>query len=214
MDVYTTEEQQVEALKNWLRNNGISVAIGIGVGLTLVFGYRYWQQQQHLQRLTHSAQLEAVVQLQGSEQKEQIEQRTALLNQLADSKDGSYSVAARLAQAKTQVEAGKLDAAESLLQQALADKPDAGVQLIVQERLLRVLIAQNKLDQADKLLAEVKDPGQGFEAVFAELKGDVLRARQDWSGARKAYEQAVAASQNPPALLNMKLEQLPAAGAK
>lgn len=214
MDVYTTEEQQVEALKHWLRKNGVSVGVGIVIGLALVFGYRYWQQQQHQQQVLNSVQLEAVLQAQGEGLSTE---QQALLNRLADSKDGSYSLSAQLLLAKAQVDAGKLPEAEQHLQQALTENRDSAVALIIRERLIRVLIAQNKLDQADKVLADAKDPEQAFKASLSELKGDLLRARGDKAGARTAYEQAVAATTNPSPLLTMKLEQLPTlavAGAK
>lgn len=214
MDVYTTEEQQVEALKHWLRKNGVSVGVGIVIGLALVFGYSYWQQQQHQQQVLNSVQLEAVLQAQAEGLSTE---QQALLNRLADSKDGSYSLSAQLLLAKAQVDAGKLPEAEQHLQQALTENRDSAVALIIRERLIRVLIAQNKLDQADKVLADAKDPEQAFKASLSELKGDLLRARGDKAGARTAYEQAVAATTNPSPLLTMKLEQLPTlavAGAK
>ena len=40
MDVYKTEEEQVEAIKKWWNENGKSIIVGIVVGITAIFGWR------------------------------------------------------------------------------------------------------------------------------------------------------------------------------
>ena len=44
MDVYTTEEQQIEAIKKWWKTNGNSVLIGIALAITAVLGWQTWNQ--------------------------------------------------------------------------------------------------------------------------------------------------------------------------
>ena len=56
VDVYRTEEEQVEALKRWFRDNGRSLVTAILIALILVFGFRYWQDSQLRQREAASAQ--------------------------------------------------------------------------------------------------------------------------------------------------------------
>ena len=41
-----TEEEQVQALKNWWNENGKSLLLWIAVALAAVFGWKGWQQQQ------------------------------------------------------------------------------------------------------------------------------------------------------------------------
>ena len=48
-----TEEEQVEQLKKWWKENGLSIVGGVVVGLALVFGWRSWQHHQ-LERSAHS----------------------------------------------------------------------------------------------------------------------------------------------------------------
>ena len=45
-DGYNGEDEQVEALKTWWRENGKSTVITIVVVLAAIFGWRGWQQQQ------------------------------------------------------------------------------------------------------------------------------------------------------------------------
>jgi len=46
VDVYSTEEQQIEAIKKWWQTNGNSVLIGIVLAIAAVFGYHSWTQSQ------------------------------------------------------------------------------------------------------------------------------------------------------------------------
>ena len=43
MDVYTAEAQQIEEIKKWWRENGLSVVLGLTLGISGIFGWRYWQ---------------------------------------------------------------------------------------------------------------------------------------------------------------------------
>ena len=43
MEVYETEEQQVEAIKSWWKENGKAVVLGAVIGLGGLYGWRYYQ---------------------------------------------------------------------------------------------------------------------------------------------------------------------------
>lgn len=61
MDVYTTEEQQVEAIKKWWRDNGKAVVLGAVIGLGGLYGWRYYQAELETSREQASAQYTQVV---------------------------------------------------------------------------------------------------------------------------------------------------------
>ena len=44
MEVYRTEEEQIEAIKRWWKDNGNGILMGIGLAIALVFGWQSWQQ--------------------------------------------------------------------------------------------------------------------------------------------------------------------------
>ena len=46
MDVYKTEDEQWEAVRQWWRENGMSAVFGIVLGLGAIFGWRWWQTHQ------------------------------------------------------------------------------------------------------------------------------------------------------------------------
>ncbi|HNE26955.1 MAG TPA: tetratricopeptide repeat protein, partial [Pseudomonadales bacterium] len=43
---YRTEEEQIELIKKWWRENGRSTVVGVGVALVLFFGWMQWQAYQ------------------------------------------------------------------------------------------------------------------------------------------------------------------------
>lgn len=51
-----TEEEQVQAIKDWWKNNGTSLLIGIAVALAIVFGWQAWQNHQMQQRTEAASQ--------------------------------------------------------------------------------------------------------------------------------------------------------------
>ena len=49
MDVYKTEEEQVEAIKKWWQENGKSIIAGVVIGITAIFGWRAYDSHMAVQ---------------------------------------------------------------------------------------------------------------------------------------------------------------------
>ena len=49
MDVYNTEEEQVEAIKKWWNENGKSIIAGIIIGVIAIFGWRSYENHTAMQ---------------------------------------------------------------------------------------------------------------------------------------------------------------------
>ncbi len=43
MEIYDTEEEQVEALKRWWKENSTSTIVGLVMGIVIILGWNYWQ---------------------------------------------------------------------------------------------------------------------------------------------------------------------------
>lgn len=43
MEVYTNEQDQVDAIKRFFANNGVALVVGLVIGVGGVFGWNYWQ---------------------------------------------------------------------------------------------------------------------------------------------------------------------------
>ncbi|MDD5754939.1 MAG: tetratricopeptide repeat protein, partial [Methylococcales bacterium] len=42
MELYETEEQQVEALQKWWKENGTAAMVGLGIAIAAILGWNYW----------------------------------------------------------------------------------------------------------------------------------------------------------------------------
>lgn len=204
-DVYKTEEEQIEAVKEWWKENGLSIVGGIVIGVSAVFGWRYYGAYQLEQAAEASTIYETMIVASQSDKTD--EAISAAESILADYASTSYAFFANLMLAKQAVAAEKLDEAESQLRTALDKSPQAEFEHIVRLRLARVLIQNNKLNDAEKVLS-VSAKGK-FLANYEEVRGDLLIAKGDKVAARKAYEAAASAStaESIDGLLQMKLDE-------
>lgn len=83
MEAYETEEQQVEAIKSWWKENGKAVVIGGVVGIGAILGWKYYQSSQITAKETASAAYErALTALQASELQMRLNLHKHLLMQI------------------------------------------------------------------------------------------------------------------------------------
>ncbi len=201
MDVYNTEEQQVEAIKSWWHKNGIAVSVGVVIGLAALLGWRYYEGHQHTQRIEASDSYNQVLQGLVKPTTETISQAQSFIDNNSDSQ---YSVLMALQLAKVEVDKGNLDAAITQLQWVTKHTSDDTLLPVAQTRWVRILSEQGKYDQA---LAELKNiQAQGWQEQVDELRGDVLVAKGDITGARAAYLAAQKLGGSP--TLQLKLDNL------
>lgn len=213
---YQTEDEQLESLKRWFRDNGRALVTGLVVAGLLVFGGFSWQQRQLRQQEGASVEyqnlIEAIRQLETKPGPEAV----ATANHLADTlkKDFSgttYAQFAALFKAKLAIQNSDLGAAEAELRWVLDRKPTNEIKWLAQLRLARVLQAKGDSKGALALLDE-KSAG-GYAAAVLQVKGDIANANGDFAAARSAYEQAqeLQRKQTNPVndpLLEMKLRDL------
>ncbi|MBI5041083.1 MAG: tetratricopeptide repeat protein [Gammaproteobacteria bacterium] len=188
MDVYKTDEEQAEALKRWLRDNGISLVTGIMLGLAVLFGVKSWSEYGVR---SHEAASNLYLQFQAASGKgldAAIKEYDVLIKDFSGSE---YAVLASLHMAKLQVDKGDAKAARAHLQWALDHAQGEGLKHTARLRLARMLLADGEVDAADKLIAGISDPS--FTALYEELHGDIAEARGKFAEAHAAYERALAA---------------------
>lgn len=115
MELYDTEEQQVEAIKDWWKENGKAVIFGAVIGLGGLFGWRYYQDTMtKAQEAASESYTQAVQELAAKG----TEGEGALQSFIDANKETQYAVLAALQLAKVQVEAGNLDEALAQLEWA------------------------------------------------------------------------------------------------
>lgn len=207
MDVYATEEEQVEALKKWWKENGRSVILGIVIGLGAVFGWRGWQEHSMAQAQAASELFQDSLSALRSDSPDKA---TAPAREIVKNYSNTgYAVLARLVLAKLAVDDDQLDQAAEQLNQALAETGQPTLELEIRLRLARVQAARDQLDAALSSLA-VDNPG-AYAPAFNEVKGDVLARQGKTQQAYEAYQQARSAyaeQGRDTSTLEMKIDEL------
>ncbi len=209
MSTYETDEEKVEAIKKWWKENGVSVISGVAIGLGAIFGWRAWINYQDSVGQQASAAFEQLLASVGGEDSQSAVAQSQLIAEEFSST--AYATLAALVQARVELNAGNLAGARGALEQAIAMSPDPGLTRIAALRLTRVLIAEGNLSTASDLAAKY-DEGGSFAGAFAAARGDIASADGRPEDARAAYEQAIAAGAPNPEELRLKLENLPPAG--
>lgn len=194
-----TEEEQVEALKKWWKDNGTGILLAVVIGLGGYFGFNYWKQQQQAQLDGASQLYNQLVQQVAMQQAnpaataDNIKLRALATELVEQYGSTSYGDFGKLFLARFAVDAGDFDSAAAQLKALADDSNNAPVKYAAQARLAQVLIQQDKLDEALTLVNAVPDPA--FAAQFEEAKGDALYRKGDLNAARQAYQRAQTAAQ-------------------
>ncbi len=191
MDTYRTEEEQVEALKNWWGENGRSTIFAVALALAAGFGWQGWQSYQQEQSEAASLLYEEMMEFvgQGTETS-QVESLKTLGERLkADFPASSYAQFAALHLARIAVAEDRLQDAESELRWVLTQGPVSEVALLAELRLARVMAARGESQAALDILAAA-DPG-AYAAAYAEAEGDIYLDIGDNDAAIAAYERAL-----------------------
>lgn len=212
MEVYTTEEEQVAALKKWWKENWMSLFGGALIGVAILVGGKYWKDSRDAHHEAASAEFEMLMQFLSTDKLDEASDKGAVL--LGQYSDTPYAGMASLAMAKIKLEKADLVAATSHLRWAIENVEQPEIKNEATIRLARVYLADNKLDDALDVLNKM-NPGP-FKAMVEELKGDIYVAKGEEAKARTAYTVALAAidtateNQNPRArnFLQMKLDDL------
>ncbi|WP_097461731.1 YfgM family protein [Mangrovitalea sediminis] len=208
---YRTEEEQLEALKNWWKKNGGSLLVGVALALAIVFGWKGWQNHQANQRAAAASHFNDMLDaLNNDDSKKRMSSMDFIASQMRKDYGSSvYTVFANLLMAKEQVQQKQFDKALDSLswaQKHVGEKDP--LRLVVDERLARAQFAANKPDAALNTLQEIKDPGS-FAASYKELEGDILKSQGKTSEAIAAYKAArKAAGDTPSPILDLKLSDL------
>lgn len=208
--VSRTDDEELAVIKDWWQRNGMPLLTGVALALVVVFGWQGWQKYQANQSqgasLVYQQLLEAALDPSGKPDASKVADLANTLKK--DFACTHYAQYGSLFVAKVAVEAGKLDDAASELQ-AIVDKPaDESLAELARQRLARVLAAQDKAEEALKLLDAKVAPA--FAASREELKGDLLVQLGRADDAHAAYVKAKAALSEDAAVggLQMKLDDL------
>lgn len=207
MDVYRTEEEQVEAIKKWWGENGNAVAAGVLAALVVVFGWKYWVSSTTETAQQASVLFQSIVDQEskkGADAEKLISDSTAALtSEFSSTEYGQY---AALLLAKKAVEEKRYEEAVKQLQSILKNGSDEQLISLVKYRLAKVYLLQAKEGEA---LAQLDiDGNSAYMSLYEELKGDIYIGQKNFESARGAYAKALSAAKGNTSLLQMKLDDL------
>ncbi|EMI5492377.1 tetratricopeptide repeat protein [Providencia stuartii] len=204
MEVYTNENDQVDAIKRFFANNGVALVVGLVLGVGAVFGWNYWQSHK-TNVLQESAQKFENVSTQlhsGSAQGIEAAQKFA-----AETND-VYSAMIGLELAQVAVDKGDLAMAEKSLANALEKAKTEDMADLINLRLARVQLALGNADAALASIGNIK--AKSWQAAAQDVRGDALLQKGDIAGAKAAYTQGLDSegSQTLKGLLTLKLNNV------
>ncbi|EGQ8137075.1 YfgM family protein [Vibrio parahaemolyticus] len=202
MELYDTEEQQVEAIKDWWKENGKAVIIGAIVGLGGLFGWRYYQDTVIQASETASQSYTTAM---NTLQEKGVDAQSDVQAFIESNEVKEYSVLAALQLAKAQVEAKDFAAALEQLKWAQSNTKDAALSPLISYRIARIETEMGNFDAANTELDKVTDTA--WAGRIAELRGDIALRQGDKDAAYAAYTEAQQAADASPTL-QMKLDDL------
>lgn len=201
------EQEQIDALKAWWKDNA-NVLIGVVLVVALAAaGWRGWQYYQNTQA-AEAATLYAgfIKQVESGDGKRINDAAAEVMERYPRT---AYAARAALIAAQVNEQSSDLARAKTQLQWALEHTGEDGLKSVATLRLAALALDEKKYDEALRLL-EAKHPG-GFDALYADLRGDVLNAVGKRDEARSAY--ALAYDKTPESsqyrnLIQMKMDAL------
>lgn len=185
MEVYSTENEQVDVIKQFFKNYGLTIVLAAVIGFGGVFGWKYWQSHQ-TNRLQESADAFATV---SEALAKPTPENIALAEKFVTDTNDIYGALASLELAQIAIDANDLVNGERHLTNAVAKVKNDAFADMLNLRLARVQLALDKTDVALVSLEQVK--GKAWNGMKNYIRGDVLAKKGDNAGATTAYRSAL-----------------------
>jgi len=206
-DDLLTEEEQIEAAKRFMSENGAWLIAGVALGAALLFGYRYYDNSRNERAMKAADEFGAMTS--AIDRNDRASARR-IAEGIVQSYSGSpYADQAELTLARLLVDEGKSADAIGPLMEVMTGSKDTELKNIARLRIARIQIDQGKPDDAIQTLAG--GDSASFASRYHDVRGDALLAKKDTSGAAAEYRAALGASdpQNADAaLLELKIADL------
>ncbi len=205
MEIYETEEEQLDAVKRWWKENGQSTIIGLVLGVAVILGWNYWQDHKKAQTEQASALYGQLIVAVGADKKDSAEKLAERIQ--SEYPKTEYAAYSSLLLAKLKVQQGDIPKAQALLK-SIAAGTDKELSNVAKIRLVRLMLASGEYEQGLQLINDV-DPAtsSSFSGNYDELVGDLYVALDRLDQARTAYQKALENGYKSP-LLQFKIDDL------
>jgi predicted negative regulator of RcsB-dependent stress response len=201
------EQEQVDAFKAWWKDNGKWLLIALVVaasGFAATQGWQFYKDKKIAEASTLYAELEK--QLASNDPKRINDAEQAVIDKFAST---AYAPRAALLAAQVNIQSNDVPRAKSQLEWVIKNAEETGLQNVARLKLASVLLDEKNYADALKLL-DVKH-AESFMGLYADLKGDVLKAQGKADEARAAYQLALTKTDTHSKyrnLIQMKLDAL------
>jgi predicted negative regulator of RcsB-dependent stress response len=204
---YLTEQEQIQQLKNWIKQYGLTILAGILLAVIITSGWRYWQNYRN-KILTHASSVyDEMITLRAQNNPDAANvQAKKLLNHFSRT---PYAPMAALLLAREAVLKKNYTEAIAQLNWVVAHSKNQSIREIARIRIARIMIAQKKTNDALALLKKLDD--KSFRGLVDEIRGDAYIAQNDVTSARNAYQLALSEIPNAEVsrpILQMKYDNL------
>lgn len=205
-----SEGDQWEAVKAWLRQNGLPIVGGLLLGALGLTGWRLWQNHQLANQQASYSAYENLLGTFDTGDVDASQKQFDLF--IAAHGRSAYGAPARLLFARLLVARNDLDRALVQLRTVADTSEDLQLRQVARLRVARLQTAQGKPDEALTTLGNA-DVGP-LQSAYAEARGDALLAKGDAAGALREYQTAKAtrsaasAAGNESDLLALKIHDL------
>jgi len=179
LDELLDEHEQGEKLRAWLRKNASNLISGLVISVGLIGGWTWWTQHRQQQKFAAADAYQSVLAALETGDLDTAERAANGLH------DGTYGTLIALDFASAHVKQGEIDAAIASLRRA--ESPNPALQLIIRQRLARLLIATGAGEEALAL----STAGLDTDAATLEIRGDAHFALGQLEQAQGAYRDAL-----------------------
>lgn len=207
MSEYLTEQEQIQLIKSWVKQYGLTILAGIILALFISFGYRAYQNH-HTKTLLRASAL----------YDQMLTERAQ--NHLSDAAEDAKKLLAHYAKTPYAQMAAFMLARDAVLQKnytgavdhlswVLDHAKDPAIKEIARIRMARIHLAAEEPQAALDILKPLDD--KTFLGMVDEVRGDAYLIMKDAASAKKSYALALQelpnAEVNRP-ILEMKYENL------
>jgi predicted negative regulator of RcsB-dependent stress response len=180
------EQEQIDELKAWWKQNGKMLST-LAVGLLVAYAaYQGWHYYQHKQAVEASTQYQELIVTDEKDLKSIQAKSAALMEKFSGT---PYAGRAALFAAKANYQAHDAKSAKAQLDWTIKNAKETTVSALAGLQLANILAEEKDLDGALKLLNAPHDAG--FDGLFLDLKGDVLASQGKNAEAKMAYQEAL-----------------------
>ncbi len=202
-----TEQEQIQQLKNWVKQYGVTVLVGIAIALTGNYSWRYYQDYRNKVLMHASGVYDEMLTLRAQNNSDGSNvQANKLISHYPKS---PYAQMAAFMLARDATVKKDYAGAITQLNWIIDNSKNKSIIEIARIRIARIQIADKKPDDALITLNTLDD--KTFLGMVDETRGDAYVAKNDLVSARKSYElalQEIPNAETTRPILEMKFDNL------